>query len=716
VRFLALTLAATLVFAVVPSRDADAAGDTITFAGGGWGHSVGMSQYGALGMSQEGATWQEILTHYFTGVTPAAVSDALAAQPVWVNLMMENASVTVRVRSIGPNSPSATFRVGSQTMTAAPGQQVTIVRIAGGGCRLDGPTGSINGDCYVDVEWDGWADTPATAVELGGCALTNWNAPGGSVSQPCTYARGTLHVRPDNNTNTLDTSIEIDVEDYVLGISEMPYGWANIGGAAALQAQAVAARSYVYARARWRGAPEGRPWCWCQVYDTTYDQNYVGWGHGTQSWVDAVQSTAGQILTHPSVTSGGQLVPIETFYSSSTFGRTENSENSFTATVPYLKSVDDHWSLLPSVGNPRGNWTKQFSGAGLAALLPGMNTVTGAEITTCSATGAALEITFFGSGGPRTFHTRTLRGTLSLLSQQVVSVSGPNGVTTCTQPEAATTTTTSTTTAPTTTTTVPVTTTSTATTTTTVAPTTTTTVAPTTTTTVPATTTTVAPTTTTTTVVPTTTTTVVPTTTTTLPAVTTTTSTTIPPSTTTTTVAPATTTGPACPVDDLSISHLLSSQRTLRTGTIGEDVRDVQRLLSALAAYGGPIDGIYGSLTAAAVRAFQDSRGLFADGIVGSRTRGELAGLLNAAEHRRVLTSDGRLLKRGVSGDTVRALQAALKALGFDPGPIDGSFGTLTSRAVISFQQAANLYADGIIGIQSRAALTERLGLETGCN
>lgn len=654
-RVLVAAIAAILALTLLPASPAGAA-DGFVLEGGGWGHSVGMSQYGALGMSQEGSDYEDILTHYFTGTSIADVDPALAAKPVWVNLTMENPSLTFTVRSIGPSPVPATFTVGSTTVVVQVGQSITITRQSNGGCTVSGPSGTVNGDCSIRAEWDGWTDSPSTAVVIGGCYLTNWNAPGGSVSQPCTYARGTLHVKPDNNTNTINTALEIDVEDYVLGISEMPYGWASIGGAAALQAQAIAARSYVFARARWRGEPETRPWCWCQVYDTHYDQNYVGWGHGTQAWVDAVASTAGVVLTHPSVTSNGQLVPIETFYSSSTFGRTENSEDSFTATVPYLRSVDDHWSRLPAVGNPHASWSKSFTGSGLASLLPGLSTVTNAQITRCSATGAALEVTFSGSGGPITFHTRTLRGTLGIRSQQITRIVGPGSTSSCEGSTAITTTTTSTTAATTTTTT----------------------------TTIPATTTTTVPATTTTTTIP---------------------------ATTTTTTVPATGGAASCPTAEVDISSLLASQRTLRLGTRGQDVADVQRILTALAIYGGAIDGVYGQRTTSAVRSFQDARGLSVDGIVGSRTRGELASMLGAAEHRRVLASDGRLLKRGVSGDVVKALQAVLQTLGYDPGPVDGIYGSRTRQAVELFQRQKSLLVDGIVGIQSRAALTEALDL-----
>ena len=56
------------------------------------------------------------------------------------------------------------------------------------------------------------------------------------------------------------------------------------------------------------------------------------------------------------------------------------------------------------------------------------------------------------------------------------------------------------------------------------------------------------------------------------------------------------------------------------------------------------------------------------------------------------------LLKKGSSDPAVRDLQEALKVLGYDPGPIDGIFGTTTESAVKKFQQARELTSDGVVG------------------
>lgn len=53
---------------------------------------------------------------------------------------------------------------------------------------------------------------------------------------------------------------------------------------------------------------------------------------------------------------------------------------------------------------------------------------------------------------------------------------------------------------------------------------------------------------------------------------------------------------------------------------------------------------------------------------------------------------------------TVTRLQARLKSLGFDPGPVDGAMGRSTTAAIIAFQQSRNLEADGIVGPETLTA------------
>ncbi len=426
-RFGAAALVVSLALALLPAAPEHAAADQLfVLEGGGYGHSVGLSQFGAYGMALQGHTAEEILTHYYTGTTVEPVDPAVLASPLWVNLSSERASLSLTTIGTGhgPAVPVRYTQAGS-SLQAGPGETATIDRLADGTCRIQTPQGTLVGSCTIDVEWDGREPEPATAVVLGGCSLPNWNNPSGTVYQPCAYARGGLRIRPDDNSNTVQLSVEIDIESYVLGISESPYFWGSSGGMEALRAQAIAARTYALRKAYDRGDPAGRPWCACNLYDTTVDQFYVGWGHGTDEWVEAATSTVGLVVTHPSTIQDGVQRPIEAFYSSSTFGWTEHSEHGFSAYLPYLRGVDDHWSQLPEVGNHSARWTVELSGAQLADRLPGLSTVTGVEVAACSPSGAILELTFRGSGGPKTFRTSELRTRLGIKSMQIYNVGAP---------------------------------------------------------------------------------------------------------------------------------------------------------------------------------------------------------------------------------------------------------------------------------------------------
>lgn len=138
--------------------------------------------------------------------------------------------------------------------------------------------------------------------------------------------------------------------------------------------------------------------------------------------------------------------------------------------------------------------------------------------------------------------------------------------------------------------------------------------------------------------------------------------------------------------------------RVLRKGISGKDVWILQNRLASTAkkyaiALGGPADSIFGSKTEAAVKLFQQDKGLTVDGIVGDKTLYQL--YLNTFV-------GGRLLQRTRSdrnqGLDVFALQSKLKDLGYSPGALDGQFGPLTEAAVKKFQTAAGITADGVAG------------------
>jgi peptidoglycan hydrolase-like protein with peptidoglycan-binding domain len=160
------------------------------------------------------------------------------------------------------------------------------------------------------------------------------------------------------------------------------------------------------------------------------------------------------------------------------------------------------------------------------------------------------------------------------------------------------------------------------------------------------------------------------------------------------------------------VSPLVEASGLLRVGSQGTAVRVLQRALDRLGHAPGLVDGIFGPLTDAAVRSFQQSRTIAVDGIVGSQTKVQISLLRRLADGASLLGGDGRILDVTARGWDVRGLQTMLAAAGHGPGTADGVFGPITANAVRSFQAAAGIEVDGIVGPATRSALVRHLGLE----
>ncbi len=385
---------------VLPST-AGASTDDVVFEGSGWGHGVGMSQYGAWGMAVEGSSYGAILGHYYQG---AVVAQAVSPQPIWVNLERNFTTLTLTVGDTGVAEGSPVeITSAAGAMSAVSGAVLSIEFSPPSGCLVTvtnpGQTATQVTDpaCAFDFSWYGWSTpeaNPTTKLTIAGCLLTDWNvAP--SVSRPCEYARGILHLRsgqdPIFKTWALDLSAEMLLDDYVLGISEMPYYWTPTQ---ALMAQAVASRSYGQAMQLGRGDPATNS-CdgWCHVKDTTADQRYVGWGHGgIEPWVASVQATAGEVLHHVAAPQG----VVAAFFSSSSGGATENIEERFGGTPrPYLTSVDDTIAIDGTVPNPKASWSTSLSPATVAAAL-GYDELLTVEVIDYRTSGSAWHLKFTG--------------------------------------------------------------------------------------------------------------------------------------------------------------------------------------------------------------------------------------------------------------------------------------------------------------------------------
>jgi SpoIID/LytB domain protein len=168
------------------------------------------------------------------------------------------------------------------------------------------------------------------------------------AEQPRLKARypGRLTIRRAKD-ETLTLTVTLPFERYLEGIAEVPSSWPR----AALEAQAIAARSYALASTGWDGA-EGEtledPIC-----STTSCQVYAGMPVGrigtTGRWYRAVRATRGQVLLY-------QGRPATTFYFSTSNGRTYDNEDVFGgAPLPYLRGVPEH----DDRASPTSHWTSR---------------------------------------------------------------------------------------------------------------------------------------------------------------------------------------------------------------------------------------------------------------------------------------------------------------------------------------------------------------------
>ena len=140
-------------------------------------------------------------------------------------------------------------------------------------------------------------------------------------------------------------------------------------------------------------------------------------------------------------------------------------------------------------------------------------------------------------------------------------------------------------------------------------------------------------------------------------------------------------------------------------GDRGPLIIEIQTLLGLRGFSPGPIDGIFGTLTETAITAFQSSRSLPGTGVVDDDTFDALEGSQPASDPPANDPGSSGLTRLGDRGPVVIELQTLLFDAGYSPGPVDGIFGTLTERAVRSFQSANGLLVDGLVGTQTLAAL-----------
>jgi stage II sporulation protein D len=263
------------------------AATVVVVTGRGWGHGVGMSQWGARGYALHGWKWRQILAHYYPGTQLGSTSNITVR--VLLGASQPGADVACAVGMKVGDATGRTFALPAKTYHVGPGLLVHKH-------HLQSPIAFYcNGGPLV---WDGQAYHGTVVVSSRGGRLAVVNA--------------------------------VDLEDYVRGVigSEMPHRWPL----AALEAQAVAARSYALATMH-----PGRRF---DLFADDRSQVYGGMGAETPGTLYAASQTEGRILTW-----GGHVAT--TYFFSTSGGRTADVRDVWPklGDVPYLHSVSDPYDV-----------------------------------------------------------------------------------------------------------------------------------------------------------------------------------------------------------------------------------------------------------------------------------------------------------------------------------------------------------------------------------
>ncbi len=368
--------------------------------GAGYGHGVGMSQIGARAKALAGETATAIISYYYKDVAIEPLDDTKILRVNIGHLLTsakmatatQDATMQIFSGDIGDAqdvAPLAVVPVKSSLNFTILGSTVLPSVVTGK------KTVSIPRNRIFTVRWSGTRYLPGVD---GVISLSHTNT-------TKRYRYGQMQFRAVKAA-TLGYRIEITnsvrlSDEYLWGISEVPSSWPE----AALQAQAIASRTYAMSKAGiYRTA------CDCDLYGEISDQSFLGyakeiekgWG---QFWKAAVTNTAGLTITQ-----AGK--PITAYFSSSTGGLTETAVNAWGTEKSFTQSVADLSSLDPVI-NPRFfKWDRTITQGSVAAafLLPDVVTL---EIVMKNATGTVATIKATSSAGIQkslrgeTFRSRT---------------------------------------------------------------------------------------------------------------------------------------------------------------------------------------------------------------------------------------------------------------------------------------------------------------------
>jgi stage II sporulation protein D len=372
---------AILTLTLLMTLAATARADDLVVDGRGWGHGVGLSQYGAYGYAlREARDVRFILSHYYSGssygTAPNARMRARLKRTRAPRISGATLAKSVTGRRVGL-AEAHIYRFKALDTT-----RIEIINTANGRTK---------------------ARVRAPVTVTGGTSTTLRGTADNGLSNGA--YRGRLVLSRDGGAVLVVNSVGI--EQYLYGVvpSEMPASWP----AEALKAQAVVARSYALRSLR--------PTAPYDVFSDTRSQMYRGVAAETAASNAAVNATRRRV-----VTANGEIA--QTFFFSTSGGVTATNEEAFGGTpIFYLRSVDDPYDDL----SPYHTWEARFSQASATKKLSSVTTgdLRGLRVASRTPSGRAATVTVLGSGGDQTVTAAQVRTLLGLRSTWITKFAGP---------------------------------------------------------------------------------------------------------------------------------------------------------------------------------------------------------------------------------------------------------------------------------------------------
>jgi stage II sporulation protein D len=413
----ATVLAAAALFAgLLPASPARAAGGDFVISGGGYGHAMGMSQWGAWYAARQGVGYKKILAFYYPGTTLVSLDDADRLVKIWIT----RGSGTGRgyyQADLKPAGTSATLvmhgSAGDDTRKLKAGAGVTVT-YSGGKVKVAGTTGTFE---WVEVRPDSTAGR--VAVTLKGSSST-------STGTKAEYW-GKMRVERNGGYSSLRMYNTVLLERYLRSVAEIDPGWADAASSSqyapeCVKAQQIAARTYAAAHSTS-----------AYLYDNTLDQVYLGytWEKAHPGVEAAVEATAGQILIYKGK-------PIGAYFCTSSGGYLSDTAWSNSGAPAYVVAKADPWSLKAPVrpwtmAGPGYGWTYTISPASLTAKLKSVasvGTITKVEVIardTSDAKSHAKTVRITGTAGSATIAARVFKAKLGLKSTLILGIEGGSG-------------------------------------------------------------------------------------------------------------------------------------------------------------------------------------------------------------------------------------------------------------------------------------------------